>query len=266
MVQSQVFWNILIAFNISTIIIILVNNTFLLVEQQQGSEIDISPSTMEIIPTNGSNHTQQHANQSEEIPRFKLAILILSALGPKYTERRNASRFTYLSYDWNNTDYTYFFLIGHEDDPGLQAEKEQYGDIIFYPGVDQYSLLSSKVYWGFHTSLVEYQFDWMLKTDDDSFVHIDHIFDYIHNINSSIPEDSERFNKSVIPPVLAGFVKKCRLPHFNKEEQADMADNMAERGFKIPSKYTSGAGYLLSRTALEIMVKLHTEPPPTQVI
>jgi hypothetical protein len=92
------------------------------------------------------------------------------------------------------------FIIGHLDgsndnnDKKLMQESEQYGDILFVNMTDKYGALSKKVsislpIWKFQIykvflwikyAMENYDFEYIFKTDDDSFIRIDRLLESLN--------------------------------------------------------------------------------------
>lgn len=145
---------------------------------------DVAPIKMNV---NAKPHPafQQYEYQKED-DHLKIMVVVLSAWTPKGLEQRKIFRETTMQLipDSKESGVTFHveFVIGqpptekvrqdmHEK---IEKEIEQYSDVKILDTSDKYEDLSQKVY----TSLEwmnEYQFDYLMKTDDDIFLRWDTI-------------------------------------------------------------------------------------------
>ena len=118
---------------------------------------------------------------------LRLFLLILSA--PSYKDRRDGVRKGYISV-WRGC-FEYKFLVGrsHNEtlDEMVKRENGIHKDILLYPYEDSYSTLTSKVIWGFYNTTRDYAFDYLIKTDDDTFLNIKTISAFIaEHVNDTL--------------------------------------------------------------------------------
>ncbi|CAG8461714.1 1991_t:CDS:2 [Acaulospora colombiana] len=124
----------------------------------------------------------------------------------------------------------YRFVLGDSPSPKVQAsmgqkileESEKYGDIIIVPNSDLYSDLSRKVYKAFEWAN-KYDFNYIIKTNDDFFVRMD-------IISKELEEN--------IPPI------------------HNVANKNSALDYKLPlfPPFTAGALYILSRDIVSLVV------------
>lgn len=114
-------------------------------------------------------------------------VFVLSAWTPKSIDKRKTFRETTMKLMPPNSDnisYFYRFILGQpptEDvqrnmGPKIDEEMAQYGDLLLLPCSDKYEDLSKKVYSTMEWA-DQYQFDYLIKTDDDIFARWDTISD-----------------------------------------------------------------------------------------
>lgn len=132
-----------------------------------------------------SNYTSDLVYQPplHKAPSYRLLVVSLSGAG--YYRRRSAVRST-----WNtrirpwNTHYpglrvAHYFICFTATRGSvrrdLRLEAEQYGDIVIFSGADTYSTLPVQTLTALNWAYSQYQFDFILKTDDDSLVNIDEV-------------------------------------------------------------------------------------------
>jgi hypothetical protein len=136
--------------------------------------------------------------------------ILIGALSAKaYEERRNLCRETWVD-DAVNLGVPVYFLVGN---PTLQTSVPS-GDTLYLPCRDDYRSLPSKTHAFCKWALEQPEWDYLLKCDDDSWIHIQRLLDY------------------------------------------DMEDyDYAGTKWKPTVDYFSGAAYVLSRCAVELVVK-----------
>lgn len=109
--------------------------------------------------------------------KFRLLILVLSA--PENTERRDTIRKTWLSL--RQSEVKSFFAIGTlnfrpEQLQSVESENQKHNDILLLPKLlDSYGTVTKKVLQSFIHMHENYDFDFVLKSDDDSFAVVDQI-------------------------------------------------------------------------------------------
>lgn len=117
--------------------------------------------------TKCSPNEQEMKNKS----KFRLVILILSS--PDNLERRATIRKTWLAQ--KQADVKHLFVIGTlnilpEQRVTLQSEKHKFNDILLLSRLpDSYATLTKKVLYAFKEVYEYYEFNFLMKCDDDSF-------------------------------------------------------------------------------------------------
>ena len=127
-------------------------------------------------------------------------ILVLSAAGsPAHFIRRQAIRQT-----WKDKQTNVFFIVGQtkinndgdqqqqqdqeEQTLFLRHEQELYGDLCEIPMEDDYKLLPEKVVQAYAWALQYFpNLQWLVKADDDTFVRVNKLEDYLEKYNSNSP-------------------------------------------------------------------------------
>ncbi|CAD6192091.1 unnamed protein product [Caenorhabditis auriculariae] len=129
-----------------------------------------------------SKHEKTFSRDTTEPERVVLQKTFLVAAimsSPKDVETRNLIRNTWLKLGRKiPSTVIYFFPVGtnslgDEDKAELFKENETYRDIAFLPNLeDSYENLAQKTLHTFEYAVKKYDFDFILKTDADSFVRI----------------------------------------------------------------------------------------------
>jgi hypothetical protein len=168
--------------------------------------------------------------------RVTLLIGILSA--PSYRNRRDLIRQTWfrLGAEHKGEGWIATFIIGTQELSSsqlaaLQEENEQFHDLTFVPMRDAYSALSLKVLLFFKHCLENYDFDYLLKTDDDAFVRPDTLMKYIK------------------------YFPKTRLYMGTYRDYKGKIGPIQES--RLPQVYAGGAGYILSPDCVQYLVECY---------
>ena len=136
--------------------------------------------------------TKSYTSPSETgCPSRPLHLIILVLSSPGGIIRRNAIRGTWLHnyHHSGELKVTSRFLIGTnalftERIGNLTVEQNQFGDLLFFDDLkDSYSNLSAKVLLGLQWAYETKNFDFLIKTDDDSYVRIDHVAKNLREMN-----------------------------------------------------------------------------------
>lgn len=112
-------------------------------------------------------------------PKYRLVILILS--GPDNLERRDTIRKTWLADRGHDAMTRHLFVVGTQDilpeqRNTLQSEKEKFDDLLLLPRLqDSYGILTKKVLHALKGVHERYNFDFLLKCDDDSYILVHRI-------------------------------------------------------------------------------------------
>eukprot|EP01083_Nonionella_stella_P151037 482172_1 len=120
---------------------------------------------------------------SKELPRTHLIIGIVSK-GSNF-QKRDAIRKTWMNFAREDTRMKAFFFCGFEDGqptPELINEQSENGDIVFYDGIDEYVNLGNKTLALVMYAKENFQFDYLMKADDDTFIRLDRILSILEDL------------------------------------------------------------------------------------
>lgn len=174
--------------------------------------------------------------------QLHLVILVLSA--PGGVIRRNAIRGTWLhNYHSGMLKVTSRFLIGtnrllKEKMGNLTVEQNQFGDLLFFDELrDSYSNLSAKVLLGLKWVYKTVKFDFLIKTDDDSYVRIDQVAKNIQQMDCNDRLYWGYFMGHALPEPSGKWAEYnwFNCPHY------------------LP--YAMGGGYVLSNSVLSMIMR-----------
>lgn len=186
------------------------------------------------IYESGFLHSQEHLCKKQISGNITLLILITSA--PNHINYRQSIRQTW-SHFGQRTDVAIGFIIGRLETPGpvkvqLQHEMNLYGDLIQANFVDSYNNLTLKT-----ISILEWTLtycstaEFLLKTDDDMFINVPRLLEFIQ---------LHRNKKSLIYGRLAKKWKPIR----NKKSKYYVSP--AQYGAKLFPSFTTGPAYLFT--------------------
>lgn len=183
--------------------------------------------------------------QGKQKKRFLVGI----ATGYQYADRRQAVRDTWVNYLKDRDDFVYKFFLGTTDDATLRQvalnESNLYHDIIFSDDfVDTYYNLTRKTITMMRWASTNYEFQYMLKTDDDSFVRIDKLLEKL----SQKPKEKYYSGYNIGP------YKPDRNPNSQYYIPRDLYP--PERGPNL----ISGSGYVLSQDNVKFLAEKSKDP------
>ena len=202
-----------------------------------------SPTTTQIKKaTNGI--VSAEVTKPSGCPNRPLHLVLLILSSPTGVSRRNAIRGTWLhDYRSSRLKVTAKFLIGllnlsRRRIGNLTNEEATFGDMLLLPDLrDSYSNLSTKVLMGLKWAYEGATFDFVIKTDDDSYVRIEKVAAALIKMNC---EDR----------LYWGYFMGHAFP--------ELTGKWAEtRWFHCPHylPYAMGGGYVLSRRTVQALVR-----------
>ncbi|KYN00172.1 PREDICTED: beta-1,3-galactosyltransferase 6 [Cyphomyrmex costatus] len=175
-------------------------------------------------------------------PKYRLIALILS--NPDNLERRNTIRKTWLAE--SDATVKHFFVVGTQDilpeqRNTLQSEKQKFDDLLLLPRLqDSYGTLTKKVLYTLKAVHEHYDFDYLLKCDDDSYV-------VVHKL---LKELDKWQSKGTRRELYWGF--------FNGRAQVKRSGPWKETDWILCDHYLPyavGGGYVLSYNLIEFIAK-----------
>ncbi|XP_076292018.1 beta-1,3-galactosyltransferase 6 [Lasioglossum baleicum] len=111
-------------------------------------------------------------DQTNNKPKYRLVILVLSS--PDNLEWRATIRKTWLAQNYATVKH--LFVVGTqnilpEQKETLLSEKQRFNDLLLLPRlIDSYGTLTKKILYGLKEVYEQYNFDYLMKCDDDTFV------------------------------------------------------------------------------------------------
>ena len=167
--------------------------------------------------------------------RYRLLVAVFTC--PKYAERANAVRETWLS-GTLPPDVLSFFVMGRPGQPpGLE------GDTLYLDCPEAYERLPVKTWKLLEYCLATFDFEHLLKCDDDNYIS--------HKLLLSYPLKGKDY-------VGKFYGHLSRDWHFGKCDDASL--HVKYRGAQPDFKWAAGAGYFLSAHAASRVISEVTEP------
>ena len=183
-----------------------------------------------------------------EITHMKYLVMVVSNPAirrPRDLIRRNG----YWKYDWkdvngNLLDWKHYFVVGQSADPAVNEaiyqEADENKDILIGNFEDSYRNLVYKTLWLFEWAVDRFEFDLMIKTDDDVI------------INMSKFDGLARLQDLGVP-----FYGGRRKDLVNVTRSGKWLTTMEEYPEDIFPPYCAGGGYTLNKLALNALLKVH---------
>jgi hypothetical protein len=194
-----------------------------------------------------------------EVPGSYTPFIITIFSHKVYSERRRRQRSAFLNHSWQtNKDWRYIYVLGDGD--GLI-----YGDKLKLDVPDSYENLVFKTTSLFKWVLTNVDFGHLLKTDDDSIVHVDRAARWLAASNATQPLYAGRVATAsqVIRP---NFTRLDLLnPRWYPKDFGkwtvpfDTLDNAEIIHGRYYPPYCTGGGYFLSALAARLVLKAHTD-------
>lgn len=174
-------------------------------------------------------------------PKYRLIILILTS--PENFEQRNAIRKTWLSE--KHASVKHLFAVGTwgvlpEQREKLLLEDKRFNDLLLLPHLqDAYGILTKKLLYSLKEIYKYYDFDYLLKCDDDTYVIVDKI----------LRELDKWQNKGTKKELYWGF--------FNGKAQVKRSGPWKETDWFLCDyylPYALGGGYILSYNLIRFII------------
>lgn len=219
---------------------ILANYSF-----HKGHQYEVAQSKDKHVGRSAPVATVQRASQ-DGCPKRPLNILVILPSSPSGVIKRRVIRATWLQDECEDVKLTTRFVIGTKElseqtHNELLAENKAFKDLLFLPNVwDAYENLTAKVLNGLVKAYEDYEFDYVLKTDDDSYVRIRIIAKSLRALGCNQLLYWGQFTGRSLPMISGRWAEKewniCR--------------------YYIP--YALGGGYILSRKLVGIIARVWT--------
>eukprot|EP01024_Parvocaulis_polyphysoides_P027861 TRINITY_DN25194_c0_g2_i1.p3 TRINITY_DN25194_c0_g2~~TRINITY_DN25194_c0_g2_i1.p3 ORF type:complete len:274 (+),score=-2.74 TRINITY_DN25194_c0_g2_i1:99-920(+) len=117
--------------------------------------------------------TKDEAKKESDTPVPKSTLFILILSSNQTTSRRKVVRDTWATQSYG-LDYNYAFVLAHEEqNEDILLEKQLYKDIIILNGISgEYRQLTDKLLRAIIYCHKNFHYEYLVKTDDDSFVNV----------------------------------------------------------------------------------------------
>ncbi|KAK0086164.1 hypothetical protein PV325_003669 [Microctonus aethiopoides] len=176
-------------------------------------------------------------DESEDIliNKIKYRLIVIILTSPDNMKNRDVIRKTWISE--KNENIKHLFAIGtldiqSEQIETLKSEQQKYNDLLLLPKLeDLYNTLTKKVLQSFEKIYEQYNFDYLLKCDDDTYV-------FLHQLMINLDSwDSKKTGKELYWGFFNGKAQVKRTGPW-KEPDWNICD------YYLP--YALGGGYVLS--------------------
>ncbi|KAL5251770.1 hypothetical protein ACHWQZ_G014801 [Mnemiopsis leidyi] len=175
-------------------------------------------------------------------------VLVITAPGKKDIRSliRNEG---YWAYNWTDSEgvpinWKHYFVVGQNEDANVNAavleEAKQFGDILVGNFEDSYKNLVFKSLWLIEWAVNRYDFDTMVKCDDDTIINMSKYHELMKQQDLSVP--------------FFGGVRFGGMPVFRHGRYEVKPEEWAPDKF---SPYCSGGGYTLNPQAIHKFLDVH---------
>ena len=196
-----------------------------------------------VYKSNSSNHTTKLVSSHTCIKELKLLILITTHVS--HFEQRELIRNTWgKDTRQDQMRWKTYFLVGRarsfDELEKLMIERDRFGDLVIGDVNEDFYNLTYKVQMGFEWAVRYCTFEFMLKGDDDVFVHMPNLFNFLDHretMKTELYAGNVNYDAVVAREGKYGIEKS----EFNK---------------RIYPRYCSGGGFILSYDVVKIMEKL----------
>ncbi|XP_026294292.1 beta-1,3-galactosyltransferase 6 [Frankliniella occidentalis] len=181
-------------------------------------------------------------DQSVSLKSSKKTLLIIILSAPDHVEKRHALRRTWLSLI-DHDHAKYLFSIGTKSMSKnelnkLQIEHQHYSDLLILPEVEEdYNLLTKKLLVSLSWADSNFEFDFVLKVDDDSYVNI-------RNLMKELMQKAD--------------ADKLYWGYFNGRAQVRQKGKWKETSWNLCDRYlpyARGGGYIISRQLVHYLAQ-----------
>jgi len=181
-------------------------------------------------------------------------FLVFVITAPDHFEYRNLIREkSWAGYTWTDsngvpiTNWKYFFVAGKTNNVELsgkmKAEIEEYKDMIIADEEDTYHNLVLKVLWLLQFSVDNYNYGFLIKTDDDAFLNIKLLDQYFTGLLEG--NNAQLF---------FGGALTRNQPVLRRGRYGVSTDQWAKSTY---APYCSGGGYFLSFDTVQTLLRAH---------
>jgi hypothetical protein len=185
-------------------------------------------------------------------PSNNILVLILSC--EKTRDRREACLETWLRHI--PPGIIYKFVIGRPGKAAVTAD-----DYLYVDAPDTYLGLPEKVWQMCQQALMHWDFEWLFKTDDDSFVNLLRVWEYPKSRDYmgrkiTLTQGAYEWHRKVVPgKEMVGLDDNGKIPAAEVERMDKLA--ALPNPTRHATSWASGMGYFLSRNAVR---KVAQEP------
>lgn len=189
-----------------------------------------------------SRHCITTSTNTSPKQRFRLVVLVLSA--PENSERRDVIRKTWLSQ--KPSEVRSIFAVGTaslapEQIQTLESEAKKHVDLLLLPKLhDSYGTITKKVLLSLIHAHESYDYDFLLKADDDSFALVDQLLKYLNRWQAK------------------GSKKELYWGYFNGRARVKRSGPWKESDWFLCDyylPYTLGGGYVLSYNLVKFVAE-----------
>lgn len=214
----------------------------------------VNETLSKVLYGNDSSNEHQTVLVTKTQCKQPLKLLILITTHATHFEQRNSIRSTWgRDPKKEHPRWKTYFLIGRTEQMGamkkIHQEIETHDDLIIGNVQEHFYNLTYKVQMGFEWSLKYCQYEFMLKGDDDVFVNLPQLFQFL--------ESDDTPKKELFAGNVQYQAKVFRTGKYGVDKN--------EFRKAVYPRYCSGGGFVLSRDVVDEMVKAFHQVPALKI-
>eukprot|EP00111_Clytia_hemisphaerica_P006602 TCONS_00019133-protein len=156
-----------------------------------------------------------------------------------------------------NLDYQVYFSVGladnYEESVQIKAESEKYKDILIIDRNEDFYDLTRRVMAGFEWAVQQCEFTYLFKIDDDIFINIPNVMQFISNTTITKHKDSlYAGDMNIQAPVIRDSKSKYMVTY-------------KEWPTEIYPPYCSGGGFIISRDIIKQIIPFFDWEDPFKI-
>ncbi|XP_066926360.1 beta-1,3-galactosyltransferase 5-like [Clytia hemisphaerica] len=199
-----------------------------------------------------SNEPSIKLVNSKDIATFRGDILFLVTSGISHKDHRHSirtnwgdsARFTAHRQKYGDISYKVYFMTGFDSKEisNARVESVKFKDMLITNRTEHYFDLGRRVMLGLSWSVEHCRFKYLMKADDDVFIHIPNLFKLVYTDPFMLQHADMLYAGLIYPDIKVNRDKESKW-YVSKEE-------WAEDTYPL---YASGMGFILSRLVVEKM-------------
>ncbi|XP_070071176.1 beta-1,3-galactosyltransferase 6 [Drosophila takahashii] len=194
-----------------------------------------------VYSSNGHLQVESVAQQANRLKQYMDWQKSMLTKDPPRTERKISVKHVFAIGTWN---------INSTVHAELQEEQKQHNDLLFLQRHhDSYGNLTEKLLQAFNSVKHHYEFSYVIKVDDDTYVKLDSLLNELVSYDRKILRNKSEYGHDPVPQLYWGY--------FNGRATIKGKGHWKESNYFLSKNYLPyalGGGYVLSRKLCEYIV------------